>query len=182
MSEKCTACVELDTVLERYAARFPLGFYLTPDGLKEMIKIIIQGHHTEFDRLQAENERLRDWLRRMVDVYNYECGVPTLSESFSAEAEHLLGRHAGRVVLCPLCESKSSTSAGIGTPDARVKPTVSPNPVKPEGSGKAVSVSTAGSEAPKAEAVDMPQCCPKCGFPWPFPEEHCPTQEMEGGK
>jgi hypothetical protein len=24
--------------------------------------------------------------------------------------------------------------------------------------------------------------CPKCGFLWPFPEEHCPTQETEGGK
>ena len=103
--------------------------------------------------LKAENERLhqeRDaWHDLCVHITVYEGTAPIQTLEKEVQERITDPNHKW---------FQSSTSAGIGTPDAVVKPTIPPNPVNPRGSGKAVSVSTAEGEAPKAEAGEPPKC------------------------
>lgn len=96
MSEKCPACMDVKTIIGRHAAGCPM----TADELRDVIRRIIRGHHTEIDRLLAENEQLqKESVRCFVERDETgECITVHLSE---------IAEHFGW---------KSPTSAGTGGP------------------------------------------------------------------
>ncbi len=161
-------------MIGRYAAGCPM----TVDGLRDVIGRIIRGHHTEIDRLLAENKRLRSVL----------CMAGACLEVKDVSACRACKRDIADVL-------KPSTSAGKREP-CQETPShrgVNPgkNPATPKAEAKDAAMCECGHESmlhfegwktclaischcsrfhedgpkPKAKTSDTP----KCGKPCPFP-------------
>jgi hypothetical protein len=149
VSETCRACMDVETVIGRYAAGCPM----TVDGLRDMIRRIIRGHHTEIDRLLAENERLhqeRDaWHDLCVHITEYE-GTTSIQE-LEKEVQKRIAEPDHKWF-------QSSTPAGTGLERslAEVQRSVATDSVPPSGPPSQGSETGA---SPKAEAGDTYCIC-----------------------